>query len=49
MSHFVVGASQFEAKDREKIFTFEVNLSLETIAEVDGMGEWGLLEDIVDS
>lgn len=49
MRHLVVGASQLEAEDRLFILALEEDLALESVAEVDGVGEVGDLAGLVNS
>lgn len=49
MCHLVVCSAQLEAEYGLKIFSFEVYLALQPIAQVDCMCEWCFLDNIVDA
>ena len=49
MSHLVVGAAQLEAEDGKQILPLQENPTFQSVAEVDGVVEGGLVNHIVDS
>ena len=48
MSHLIVRSTELEAEDGEKVLTLEKDTAFEAVAEVNGMREGGLAENIVD-
>jgi hypothetical protein len=48
MRHLVVSSTELEAEYREHVLPFEKHPTFQTIAEVDGMMERCLLNNIVD-
>jgi hypothetical protein len=49
VGHLVVGAAQLEAEDGLLILALEEDLALESVAQIDGVGEGGDLAGLVDS
>lgn len=49
MSHFVIGPSELEAEYGEKIFSLEIDLALQSIAEVGRMCEGSSFDNIVNA
>lgn len=49
MRHLVVGSSQLEAKDWEKILSFQENLTFKSIAEVNCMSQRCFVQDFIDA
>lgn len=49
MGHLVVGTSQLEAKDGEKVFTLEIHLAFQAIAEISRMCERRPFDYIVNA
>ena len=47
MSHLVVSTSELEGKDWKQIFTLQHDGSLQSVAKVDSVGEFGLLDNII--
>ena len=47
--HFVVSAAQLEAKDWLEVLALQQDSRLEPIAKIDGMGQGGLFDDLVDA
>lgn len=48
MGHLVVGTSQLEGEYREQVFSFEKDLRLKTVADIDSVSEGCLLHHIVN-
>jgi len=49
MRHLVIRATQLEAEHRLQVLALQQNLALEAVAQVNGVGEWRLLHDLIDA
>ena len=49
MRHLVVRSSELEGEDGEEVFSFKQDSALETMGQVDGVGDGRFGDDIVDA
>lgn len=49
VSHLVVCASQLEREHRLEVLALEEDFAVEAVGEVDGMSQWGFIDDFVDA
>lgn len=49
MRHFIIGSPQLEAKDWEKILSFQENLTFKSIADINCMSQRCFVQDFIDA
>lgn len=49
MGHFIIGSPQLEAKDWEKILSFQENLTLKSIADINRMSQRCFVQSFIDA